>query len=350
MADAAAQDSPADQVDQASAEAALAEAVTRLPAEVRAMFPTSASGEPQVELVRALYRYEHPKPGEVRWIQMRELGLEEWDAAVAAHGEIYRLTHGLDRFPSFAWGDLKSVRDELLRQAREHTLPDEWMAPLVEYRFLNYSTALKLYQEYVRAEINRTSVGDLKAQVEAILSEAYDGSFGYRLMYSMRNAFQHGVGGLVSLQVTARLVEGPNIERESEAHAYLEKEAFSASGANATVRQNVRDMRGDVDLFLLGEEAFASVQRLHALLIPLLHPAAPAAAQLLEQYMAEIGGERPHFHQYIRGLPTQGLLETRTLDRSGFDYVVGEAGKQAIYEEGGPTGPLSVLPSYQSFT
>ena len=62
----------------------------------------------------------------------------------------------------FAWGDLRNVRAELLRQLREQTSPDDWMEQLVEYRILNYSTALKLYGEYVTAQVNRT--GDRRAQ------------------------------------------------------------------------------------------------------------------------------------------------------------------------------------------
>jgi hypothetical protein len=131
---------------------------------------------------------------------VRELSTEEWDAAIAAHREIYRFTRGLDRFPSFAWGDLRGARDELLRQLQERTWPDEWMSQLIEYRILNYSTALKLYHEHVTAQVNRTGDEFLKTQVAMAFSESYDRSFGYRLIYSMRNAFQHGVHGLMSLR------------------------------------------------------------------------------------------------------------------------------------------------------
>jgi hypothetical protein len=109
-----------------------------------------------LEIVQALYRYESPHPGDVEWIDVRELSNEEWDAAIAAHGEVYNLTRGLDRFPSFAWADLRNARDELLRQLLEQTRPDHWAASLIEYRILNYSTALWLYHEYVTAQANRT--------------------------------------------------------------------------------------------------------------------------------------------------------------------------------------------------
>jgi len=207
---------------------------------------------------------------------------------------------------------------------------------------------LKLYQEYVTAQVNRTGDSDLKAQVASAFSDLYDRNFGYRLIYSMRNAFQHGVRGLLSLQMTARLADGSDMERVvAEAYAHLERDTFTASRANATVRQQVRGMDDDIDLFELGEEVFAEVQMLHARLTALLHPGAPAAAQLLIQYFEELGGERPHFHEYIRGLPTKGILGMTSLDRLGFDYVARQAGKRASYPHGPPTD-AAVLPTYPS--
>ena len=93
----------------------------------------------------------------------------------------------------------------------------------------------------------------------------------------MRNAFQHGVRGLVSLRMTARLADGSDTERESEAHAHLEKDAFAAGRGNAAVRQQVREMDDEMDLFELGEEAFAEVQKLQARLtaLPRVRPWTP---------------------------------------------------------------------------
>jgi hypothetical protein len=310
--------------------------------------PTSVVGESQVETVEAVYRYELLKPGEVRWIEVRELTTAEWNAATEAHREIYTSTRGLDGFPSFAWGDLRNARDELLRQLKVQASPDEWMTTLLEYRILNYSTALKLYHEYVTAQVNRTGDEKVKARVEAEFSSLYDRSFGYRLIFSMRNAFQHGVRGLVSLRATVRLVDGSDTELESEAHAYLAKDVFAAGRSNAAVRRQVRGIDDDIDLFELSEEVFGEIQSLHTRLAPLIHPRAPAAAQLLIQYINELGGERPHFHKYVRGNPTK-ILEVNTLERGGFEYVARQAGARATYEGRSPSDALAVLPSYPPF-
>lgn len=329
-------------------EAALSEVLARMPAGLRSALPVNDEGEPQVEIVRALYRYERRRPGEILWTEVRELGPEEWDAVVAAHHNIYKFTCGLDGFPSFAWGDLREARDELMRQLRNQTWPDEWMMPLIEYRIINYSTSLKLYHEHVTAQVNRTRDENLKAQVASEFSALYDRSFAYRLVYSMRNAFQHGVRGLVSQRMKARLVDGSDTVRESEACAFLVKDAFAASRANAAVRRQVLETDEDIDLFELSEKAFGEVQMFHARLAPLLHPEAPTAAHLLLQYMEELGGERPHFHEYLRGLPAKGILGTTTLDRVGFDYVVRCGGARATYEGGAPPDAMAVLPSYSS--
>lgn len=311
-----------------------------------AALPTHADGEPQGETVKALYRYEQTKPGEVRWTEVRELSAEEWDAAMAAHRDVHGFTRGLDGFPSFAWGDLKGARQELLRQVLVQTAPNEWMMQLIEYRILNYSTALKLYHEHVTAQVNRTGDEELRARVAKEFSNLYDRSFAYRLVYSMRNAFQHGTRGLVSFKVTARLIDGSDTERESAAHAYLAKDTFASGRNNAAVRHEVRGMDGDIDLFELSEEAFGEIQLLHARVAPLLYPGAPASAQLLIQYIKELGGDRPNFHEYIRGLPTRGLLGTTTLDRVGFEYVANQAGARATYEGRLPTDAMAVLPTY----
>ena len=133
----------------------------------------------------------------------------------------------------------------------------------------------------------------------------------------MRNAFQHGVRGLVSLAMTARLADGSDTKTESKAHAYLVKDTFAAGRGNAAVRCQVRETGEDIDLFELSDEAFGEIQTLHTRLAPLLHPGAPASARVLIPYIKELGGGQPHFHEYIRGSPTKGILGTTTLDPGG---------------------------------
>ena len=329
-----------------SAKTALRKLVAQLPAELRAALPIDDQGEPQIEIVQALYRHERPPSGEDTWTEIRELTLPEWEEVKAAQRGIYGFTRGLDSFPVFAWGDLKSAREELLRQMRDESAPDEWMMPLIEYRILNYSTALKLYHEHVCAQMNRTGDKGLRLLVDKEFSELYDRCFAYRLIYSMRNAFQHGVRGLVSLRMTARLAKGSDTEVESEIHAYLAKDVFTHSRANAAVRSQVSENNDEIDLLKLSEESFREVQGLHKRLAPLLHPEAPSAAQLFIRYINELGGDRPHFHEYIRGFPGKGLLGITTLDRVGFEYVAGQAGVRVMYEGDAPRDALAVLPTY----
>lgn len=195
-----------------------------------------------------------------------------------------------------------------------------------------FSTALKMYDEYVAAHVNRMEDETLKQKVGTASSELYGNSFGYRLIYSMRNAIQPGVGNLIRLEGAARLVRGSDTEVESELHIYLQREAFDASKANAAVRKQVRELNDDLDLLPICQEAYAGVRALHARLTTLIHPGAPATVHLLRQYIEEVGRERVHFHEYIRGLAAKGTLETMTLDREGFTYVIAETGGQVVYD------------------
>lgn len=274
------------------------------------------------ETVKALFRHERRGPHDFVFVQVRRLTDDQWDAVIAAHNEVHQVVQSFDRFLSFAWQDLQAAR----RDAIERAIPerDGSIGSLLEYRVLGYSTALWLYDEYVTAEVNRRGDEDLKKAVGALFSDTYDSSQAYRLVYSLRNVFQHGVRNLIKVRGTHRLVNGRGPETETELHSEIVKDAFIASKANATVRNEVREMEGAPDILALCDEAYAAVQRLHVDLVPLLHPHAPAAALLLMDYMREIGNERAHFHKYPVGAPTKPVITS--LSREDFEWVVRETG------------------------
>lgn len=202
---------------------------------------------------------------------------------------------------------------------------------------LGFSTSLWLYNEYVTAEVNRRGDEDLKKVVGGLFSETYDSSQAYRLVYSLRNAFQHGVRNLINSRGTHRLVNGRGPETETELHCEIVKDVFIASKANATVRNEVREIEGNPDILGLCDDAFAAVQRLHAGLTPLLHPHAHAAALLLLDYMREIGNERAHFHKYPMGASTMPVITS--LGREEFEWVVRETGYEPSYNDDGRRHP-----------
>ncbi|WP_380167748.1 hypothetical protein [Jannaschia sp. R86511] len=329
----------------AEARAELQAAIGELPAEFVARLPTDAQGEPVLEIVWGLYRHERLAPREVSWTELRTLSREEGHAVAEAHDEVYRATRGIDGYLAFAWGDLRNARDEVLRQMHQDSRPHEWMPPLINYRIINFSAALKMYYEYTVARVNRTKDTDLKTKVLAEFSDTYDSSFQYRLAFSLRNALQHGEPNLVSLTMTTR-VAGDGETTEAEVQAHLNKDAFIATRANAAVRREVGDTRSEIDLFECAENAYARFEDLHSRLVPMLHPSAAAAAALIARYVRENNGERPHFHEYIRGLPTRGLLQTKTLDTAGFEYVASQAGREVASSESPAVDASSALPTY----
>jgi hypothetical protein len=321
--------------------------VAALPPDLRDRLPVNEHGQPQVEIVKALFKHEQIKPGEFRWTQIRELDDENWKRVLDAHGAVHRATRSFDSFLSFAWADLQNVREEVLRQLRSQSRPNEWMPPLVEYRILNFSAGLKMYHEHVDAEAARHGDQGLKDEVARSFSDIYDRSFGYRLLYSMRNAFLHGARRITTLHMIARVTGADQPGREPEVRVLLDKERFAAGKSNAAVRRQVREHDADIDLLDFSAEAFSEVEKLHRRLSPLLHPDAPVAAQLIGEHMREVGNERAHFHSYTRGFPF-ATLGTHTLDRLGFEYVVAQLGVEAVYEDGPPHGAAAAVARYPS--
>lgn len=192
----------------------------------------------------------------------------------------------------------------------------------------------------------RIGEGDVFNKAAAAFSATYDGSFSYRLLYAMRNAFQHGVGDLLQLRMTARLTDLSSSTTESEAHAYLKTEVFARSRCNAAVRHEVSAMSNPIDLLVESNEAFAELRRLHDRLVPLIYPNAPTAAARIVEYMRELGGERAHFHEYIRGLPSRAILGLTSLDRTGSAYIVEVTGGRADFDGEPPPDVMAVLPQY----
>jgi hypothetical protein len=322
--------------------------LAELPPHVQDLLPRDDSGKLQLELVQALYRHTQPHPGEHRWTEVRELAPGEWELANDALSALYKLTRGLDAFPFFAWGDLKAARDEFLRQVHDEGQFSEWMPSLIEYRVINFSTAVKLYQEQVLAQARNAADDTLQAQLKAMFSEVYDRSFAYRVLYSVRNAFHHGDRRLISLSGTSRMTGPTGEDVETEGVALLDKNAFASGGSNGAVRKEIRELAQDVevDLFDLSSQTFSEIERLSQRIAPLLHPNAPQAAAVLAGYFRELGGDRPHFHEYIRGLPSKGILGITTLDRLSFAYVAEQANVRAVYEGGPAADIFAILPTY----
>lgn len=282
--------------------------------------------DPAKEVIRALFRYEQVEPGHIRWVEVRQLPPDEWQEVTTALGEVGRVVRSFDRFLEVAWTDLEEGRKHVLERAAEsrHLVIDA--VSLLEYRLLAFSTALRLYHEYVIAEANRADARSVRTALDAIFSEHYDASQAYRIVYSLRNAFQHGVRGLVSVTVKARLVQESGVEStETALVATLRRDLFGRSGTSAAVRREVGEMKTDPDVVAMCVEAYAGIRALHTRVLPVLHPDGPAAARTLMRYVREVDNENPHFHEYERGR----LLETtvvRELDIEGFRHVIGTEG------------------------
>ncbi|WP_414173036.1 hypothetical protein [Clavibacter tessellarius] len=337
-----------DDVDPDDVAAQLRAVLAMLPPDEQDMLPRDDRGQPRLEVVQALYRHDQSKPGEHLWTEVRELDPDEFVAANDALSAVYRRTRGLNAFPAFAWGDLDTAKTEFLRQVHHDGRFSEWMASLIEYRLINFSTAVKLYQEQVLTQAKHAADEALHPQLKAMFSEVYDRSFAYRVLYSIRNAFHHGDRRLISLSGTSRLKGPSGGDIETDGVALLDKAAFAAGESNGAVRREIRELGEDieVDLFRLSSQTFSEIELLSDRIIPLLHPAAPQAAALLAGYFGELDGQRPHFHEYIRGLPLKGFLELPLLTGCHLPTWRRRRGSRAVYENGPASDITSVLPIY----
>lgn len=282
--------------------------------------------DPATKLVHALVRYEEPEPHSIQWVEVRRLPPEEWQSVAEALAVVDSVVRSYDRFLTTAWADLEKAHQYVLDQAvvSRHLVLDA--LGVLEYRLLGFSTAIRLYETYITAEANRARDGSVSAAIRSIFSERYDASQAYRVIYHLRNAFQHGVRDLVGGTVSARLVEASSTETvESQVHVILRREVFARSGANAAVRKEVREMDADPDIVAMCVEAYSGIQDLHERVIPILHRDGPIAARTLMAYVREVGNENPHFHQYDEARPLEST-RIRELDSKGFRYVIAVEG------------------------
>lgn len=260
--------------------------------------------------------------------QLKELSTSEWQEIKAAHKLIFQVTQSFDKFLVFSWTDLQESEEKLLLAIEADQANSGVFVTEFQYRLLNFSVGLKLYHESIVAELNRNCTDDQKERVHTAFSGLYDENFGYRLIYNMRNAYLHGVRDLVQLRSTRRLRKNAQDGSEdtiSNFEVQLNKVTFLASRANASVRNEVREMTEIPDLRILCSDAYSGVNTLHPEIIETIYPDAFAAADLIWSYMQE-ANQRLHFMKLDPKVKNKSW-EHITLDKAEFDFIV-EHGKK----------------------
>lgn len=193
--------------------------------------------------------------------------------AVQLLSQVYR---GFNIHLRIAYDDL----EEELRTARRELLAtsglDETSKMRLVNRALHLSVAVRLYEEHSMSEIHRRW-GRTSAQAAAarrLFSIAFDRSFGYRVLYALRNALVHTAEELLTLSFRVWL-DGPakdDSTKSASATIGLSRSAFAAADLRAATRKEVLALSEDPDVLTLAGEALAELELLNAALEPYLHP------------------------------------------------------------------------------
>jgi hypothetical protein len=280
-----------------------------------------------------LYRYENPAPHKVNFIPVRKLTSSEYEAAGTAIQIVSDAMRGFDDYLRRAMEDLRMTVADLLIKLTDINFArqSELWVPDIKYRVLNVSAGLRMYEEYVEAEVARlwTNNSVQWKLMKDIFHDLYDGSLPYRIIYYLRNALVHGAGSLTTAKARAWLETEDGTEyAKAEFSLLLSRSAFMKTvKARAALRDEIANLASDPDLIELCERAYVDLTNEKARLFPLVHPEVAAAAGLLFQYIVElqaVGGGGPHFHSHA---PSNGFekLSQLAMTRSVFDYVIDPA-------------------------
>lgn len=279
---------------------------------------------PSSSIIYGIFRSRRIAEKSVDVKLLREMSESEWEKVRSAHDVVFQATHSFDKFLEFSWVDLQESEDTLFTEIDRNQADAGRAMTDFQYRLLNFSVGLKLYHERILAEANRRCTVKQKELVNRAFSRLYGSNFGYRLVYSMRNAYLHGVRNLVNMRSSTRLVQGPKENVVTELKVELRKEAFSNSRTNAAVRREVQELSEIADLRQLCVEAYVGVSELHPQIMDIMLPDASIAAQLIWSYMQEVEGEQLQFLKLdpeLLGNKNQDI-DVVTLDQAGFNFVI----------------------------
>ena len=180
---------------------------------------------------------------------------------------------GFDDYLRRAMDDLRKTVAELLIKLADINFArqSELWVPDIKYRVLNVSAGLRMYEEYVEAEVGRhwTENSPQWESMKDVFHDLYDGSLSYRIVYYLRNALVHGAGSLTIVKARTWLEtdDGPE-HAKAEFNLFLSRSAFVKTvKAKAALRDEVANLASDPDLIGLCEQAYVDVTKEKARLI-----------------------------------------------------------------------------------
>lgn len=208
-----------------------------------------------------------------------------WKGVSSALELILQAYRGFNIHLRIAYDDLVeelSLAHEGLLES--NALDDTTLMRLIN-RALHMAVALRLYEEHVMSDIHRRwgATSDQTAAAKRLFSGAFDQSFGYRVLYALRNALVHTAEQLVTCHF-AKWLDDPESDvpvTEVRVTLGLSRSAFARTDVRAATRKEVSALDEDPDILALAEEALAQVEILNSTLEPYLYPDMDQAVVLI---------------------------------------------------------------------
>ncbi|MEX8033201.1 hypothetical protein AB6V29_09250 [Microbacterium sp. 20-116] len=234
--------------------------------------------------------------------------------------------------------ELKSAHDGLAGRRR----PDDTGLMRLVNRALNFSVAVRLYEEHVMSEVHRRW-GKGSTQTDAVrqlFAQTFDRSFGYRVLYALRNPLVHSSEQIIGCTWLAQLddpQDNTSTETNVQVALHVEREAFARSDARAATRHEVAQLLKNPDFLALADDALVHIEELNQALEPFLYPDIDDAVADLWHLTREhfpTASQTPHFVTVEDGPELTGDLQIQPIL---WDYVV-RRGAAALLRRGAKVG------------
>ena len=141
---------------------------------------------------------------------------------------------------------------------------------------MNLLSAQRMYVDHIPQHLNKIfAPSDLQSEAFVAATRAeFDGSSGYRLLYTLRNHAQHGEFPVQSLSLGSKWLEEGQLRNCSHtATAFAHRDdVVQNKDLNAKVRTEVSAMPEKIDLVPFARENMSSFARLHRVVRDALRP------------------------------------------------------------------------------
>lgn len=209
------------------------------------------------------------------------LSPEDYERYATAYGNVRNaLENDLVSYAQESFRQLENLRIDLRGKLSQLSTPlveanvHSWHRT-VQCSTLSFASSIHLFYEQTIARIRRLNPESTQ-EVEDAFKNEYDNCFAYRLLYRLRNVMVHHSLGCVSLQLSGAEEKTPGglvLHKHTVAFP-LRRDRFleTRQGVSAALREEIRALPEDPDLYILSKEALSCVRRISENTFEASHP------------------------------------------------------------------------------